>query len=127
MMSKYGVGYNTLTQEELNEMFSRMCFYEDFNEVKYILTSPDIKLRPNLNFKLDEPFAFLLEDKNLEILQYLIIEHNMEKTKNIVEIMQKNESEFIQQVEELFNIRDLKCSLDNELVKNDGNVRKAKI
>lgn len=128
-MSKYGLGYNTLTQEELNDFFSRMCFYEDFNEVKYLLTSPELILRPNLHFKEDEAFKFLLDDENLEILKYLIIEHNMERTQDIIEIMEKNPSQFSKRINELFIARGLNEELERELSIDNKNkiVKKAKI
>jgi hypothetical protein len=126
-MNRYGIDYNKLNQKGLNDVFGRFCLAEDLNEIKYLLTSPDLKNRPDIHFNKDESFGQLINDENLEIIQYLIFEHNIEKTKDIVNQLGSWPNDFKQEVEKLFTIRDFKNSLDTDLPFSDSKAKKVKI
>lgn len=126
-MSKYGIDYNKLPQAELNDMFGRFCLYEDLNEIKYLLTSPNLKNRPNIHYNWDASFAQLLNDESIEILKYLIFEQNMEKTEKINTLLGAWPNEFRTEITKMFAVRDLSNSLNQELEISEDNTKRMKI
>ena len=52
----------------------------------------------------------------LEIIKYLIFDHNLKKTKGISDFFKANkDDDFVAQAKEMFLVRDLKKSLSNSL------------
>ena len=117
-------------QEDLTKLFRRTCIRLDFDGIKYLLTSPDLTLRPDIHYNNDESFSWIIngeEDGSLEVVQYLIVEHNLEKTKDIEEILNRIPTEYTKRIHEMFASRDLSKELKKELSNNDIAVKKPKL
>jgi hypothetical protein len=124
-------------QEEVDKYFIRMCFFADFEYIKYLLTSPEIDLHANVHANNDKGFANLIEDlpkaqqadcrdRTTEIIHYLIFDFNIEKTPAIEEIL-KSRGELAEPYRKMFETRELNNSLSNELEINPGKIKGNKI
>lgn len=117
-------------QEDLDELFKRTCIRLDFEDIKYLLTSSDLNLKPDIHRNNDEAFAWLMngeEDEGLEVINYLITQHNIEKTYSISNLLNRMPTEFTKRIDEMFAIRDLKQSLERELDNNEVKAKRNKV
>jgi hypothetical protein len=117
-------------QEDLTKLFKDTCIRLDFEGIKYLLTSPDLSLRPDIHNNNDEAFAWIIngeEDGSLEIIKYLITQHNLEKTYSINNILNRMPTDYMKSIENMFVIRDLNKELNEELVNNSIAIKKVKI
>jgi phage pi2 protein 07 len=92
--------------------------------VKYLLFSPELTEHINIHDYKDKAFETALRAQKMDILEYFIFDLNIQKTEYIEDYIY----EFSKwEVEDMFNRRELKTSLDNELSVNDNNIKKNKL
>lgn len=120
------IKHDYLYPYSLNNAFKSICAKGDLKEAKYVLTSPDLKIRPNLHTSDDYPFRIAYQNQHLELLMYLIVEHNLEKTQTINNYLVKNNS-FSKQIADIFEKRELNQLLKVDLINNEGPNKVAKI
>src|SRR5579875_3563984 len=128
------VKYKKATQEELDKAFLHSCIYAKFEHIKYLLTSPELKRHANVHAEEDLGFAHLLgnKEKSRNIIQYLIFDFNIERNSIIDEILgyptdSAELANLKENIKKMFEQRGLIKSLNNELEKNNNNVKKIKI
>lgn len=102
--------------------------------VKYLLTSPDLEKHSNVRVNDDHPFRVSVFEKQIAVLQYLIFDYNLEKTKTINNYIASNKKYFpdlLEKVENMFKIRELNQKLESELAPNqttsETNAKKVKL
>jgi len=127
--------FKNATQKQLDECFIDACTFQRFDEIKYLLTSPELKIHADVHTLEDIGFAHLSGDKpgGKEIIEYLIFEYNIEKTPFIEEILgfedylSQKVKDLSQEYKKMFEARDLKNSLTNELEDKNNTNKKAKL
>ena len=78
--------------------------------------------------QLNEVFIDSCENGHLEVVKYLIIDMNIEKTTHIEKYLnEKKDNKNVQQAIELFNTRDLHHQLNENIKDNKEKVKKMKI
>ena len=93
-----------------------------------MLTSSELKKHANIHAKDDTGFRIACRDGHLEVIKYLIIDMNIDKTNYIEKYLNKNkDNENVQQAIELFNTIDLHHQLNENIKDNKENVKKMKI
>lgn len=112
--------YMILSKKELNVMFKDACAQDDLGEVKYLLTSPDLKEYADIHDDNDYGFKLACFKGYLNIIKFLIFDINIKKTEQIEKYLTKNPNE---QVKNMFKIRELNKRLNNEL-KSDNIINK---
>lgn len=91
------------------------CIYGAINIVKFLLLNDKYSKQINIHAKNDEAFRLAVKFGNKHIVEFLILDFKIEKTKSIEEFLnQKIDNYSIN----LFNNRLLKESLDVNLPKN---------
>jgi hypothetical protein len=126
-----------IAQEEVDLYFIRMCYSCDFEHIKYLLTSPELQRHANVHAQNDKGFANILDDlleariqncsdRTTEIMQYLIFDFNIEKTKDIEKIL-ISRGELGVKYLKMFEQRELNNILKSELIENNDNPKKTKI
>ena len=99
--------YKKLNQEKLNEQFIDACQNNDLDIVQYLLTSAELTEHADIHAENDLGFRRALICGYLEVIKYLIIDMNIEKTIHIEDYLNKNEdNKNVQQAIELFKIRE---------------------
>lgn len=95
--------------------------------VKYLLTSSgNLNKHLNIHARNDYWFRFACEAGHLDIVQYLIFDCTIEKTKDIKNFLNENKNiPYVMDAEEMFLARDLKENLSNSLsgVLNKGKIK----
>ena len=97
-----------------------------------MLTSSELKKHANIHAKDDTGFRIACRDGHLEVIKYLIIDMNIDKTNYIEKYLNKNknknkDNENVQQAIELFNTIDLHHQLNENIKDNKEKVKKTKI
>jgi len=104
--------------------------------VKFLTSSPDLKEHIDIHLDPFQPFTTACANEKLDILQYYIFELKIEKTSQMDFYLNDKENHFtslgintnfINTVREMFNIREVKNELTTELDKNNNNEKKLKI
>jgi hypothetical protein len=90
--------------------------------VDFLINSPKVKTDIHLNE--DQPFKCAYNSSQLAILEYFIVDLNIEKTDNIIEHLNANSDT---KINKLFELRELHKSLDEELPQKIYVNKKAKI
>jgi ankyrin repeat protein len=88
--------------------------------IKYLLTSPDLKDKIHIHEDNDIIYKCAHNGTMLNVLRYLIVDFNIEKTKDIAEHLKKFPNEAI---EKMFDFHDLV----NNLQFNDAKTKKPKV
>jgi len=109
--------YRASSQVELDGEFIESCIFENIEEIKYLLTSPDLILRPNIHDENEAAFKALLNSDCMDIIEYLIFDIGIEKTSIINDLLVNWPNDFGKRVMDLFNIRDVHKELNKELNK----------
>lgn len=66
------INYKTLSQTEINKEYLLACEWCDFHIIKYLLTSSELKIHADINYKSVDCFRFLCEKNSTnEIIKYL--------------------------------------------------------
>ena len=93
-----------------------------------MLTSSELKKHANIHAKDDTGFRIACRDGHLEVIKYLIIDMNIDKTIHIEKNLNKNkDNKYVQQAIVLFNTRDLHHQLNKNIKDNKEKVKKVKI
>ncbi len=64
--------FKDLEQEKINEAFVESCINGNLEEVKYLLTSPELKFKADLNDPENEALDFACVNNHIEIIKYLL-------------------------------------------------------
>lgn len=103
------------------------CKNEHLEVVKYLLTSSDLKKHSNIYAKRDTAFKWLYENwtenKNNEILKFLIFDYNIVHTKDIKNCIKGN----INEINNFFELREVNKQLHNDLTIKQNKTKKMKI
>jgi ankyrin repeat protein len=86
--------------------------------VKYLMESPDIKIKFGLQDNGNQLFRAAYDRNHFEVLRYFIFDLNLEKTEDIKEYMSHV---FKKDVDNMFNVRELNKSLKEELSTQSDN------
>lgn len=100
---------------DINIAFVDACPNGCLEVVKYLLTSPDLKELADVKAFNYEGFKFAYHKGNLEIVKYLILDACIEKTKDIEDFLERNNTNYVVQVREIFNVREFKKDLSDLL------------
>jgi hypothetical protein len=76
---------------------------------KFLLSSPKLKNHADVHIQDDKPFGFCLINGNKNFIHFLIFEHNIMKTKSIIEKMEMFDDDGY--ADKLFTLRELNQSL----------------
>lgn len=103
--------FKCLSQEELNREFITACRIGEFDTVKYLLHSDELKEHADIHTKNDYGLIRACQNKHLDIVRYFIFDINIEKTKDIIRFLINRSDE---QVFNMFKLRDIKEQLEKE-------------
>jgi hypothetical protein len=107
------------------ELLQLACAYSNLNTIKCILNYPEFKDKINIHIKQDEPFSLLVRKGKTDVISYLIFELNIEKTKDIKDLLTRTTTD---EIEKMFAARELKAELQIELKEDiKNNPKKNKI
>lgn len=112
--------FKQFSKRKLNKKFIHACRDGKLEEVKYLLKSEELKVVVDIW----SGFMKACINKHLEIVQYLIFERNIEKTKNIQEFLEKNRDE---NIEKIFLARELDNKLQHNSSIKSGNMARNKL
>ena|SRR5579875_1068602 len=117
---------NTITNT--NGMPLRTAFLKkNFELAHYLLTSSELKEHANIHISNDDIFRVAFFKSHTDVLECLVLTYKIERTQNIDFLINKHRDTYgstSDYVAKLFNARDLKKELDNEL--NNTGFKKAK-
>ncbi len=99
-------------QKSLDHHFMWACNLGNLEQVKYLLSASELPNHANVHYQDDSPFILACKNEHLEVLKYLISEFKIDKTEAINKYLAEN---FNQAVEKMFESRENKHSLENEL------------
>jgi hypothetical protein len=108
------------------------CNKGNLELVKYLTASPELNKHINphskhdLGFRLALQNAYTNEPGSMEILNYLIFELNLEKTKLITQYLDVKDDLAIQ-INKFFDMRDLNRELNKELILTPSNKKQCKL
>jgi hypothetical protein len=98
-----------------NAPLRNACSSEYISIINYLLCSPELVQHPDIHQNNDSLFNHLLEYKIYNIINYLIFEIGLEKTKDIENLLICYPKKDMEEIEKLFEIRDLRKDLSNDL------------
>jgi hypothetical protein len=98
------------------------CQYGHLEIVKYLTSSPDLKEHVNIHTNKDRPLFLAYEKGFLDIVKYFIFDLNIEKSEFIKNNLKKQP---IEEIENWFELRELKQELQSELSSEDKKKIKA--
>ena len=75
--------YQKMNQAELDQAYICACRRDKFNEVQYLLTSPELKEYANIHAYQDEGFIQACLAGNLKIVKYLLTSPELKEYANI--------------------------------------------
>jgi len=97
-----------------DDALANACSKEHLDVVKYLMESKDIKENAKFNISI---FKMLVNHKQSDMLQYFIIDLNIEKTEEIEKYLLESPNK---EVETLFKARDLIKDLNNNLLHQEN-------
>ena len=112
------------SKKDLNWGYISACQQGSVDKVKYLLSSPDLNKHADIHAWSDLGFTCACVRKNLEIIEYLIFDMNIEKTKKIEKYLKNKPNE---QVKKWFRLRELNNKLEQELYCDRLNNKKLKV
>lgn len=105
------------------------CQNVDVKLLEYLLTSTELKTHPDIHFNDDLIFKTVFKEKDIDIMRFLICVLNIEKNKNIEHLISNSKTDypshnndFIDNVEKLFEKRNLADKLYEELIPKTVNI-----
>jgi hypothetical protein len=93
--------------------FITACECKRTEVAKYLLSSTELKEHANLHAQGDTPFYKSMCNKNYELIEFFIFEHNLQRDESIrsyLNIFPKKEEDIINK---MFEVRDLNNQLQN--------------
>ncbi len=75
--------YKRMTTKELNNALEAVCVSGDLNEVKYLLTSSDLKSHANPTIHSNSPLFMACREGHLHIVKYLLSSSELKKHADI--------------------------------------------
>jgi hypothetical protein len=118
-----------LSKDELNEALIDAISDNDFDKIKFLLSSSDLKEHADIHTQKDDFFRILCIWRDLSVLSYLVFDLNIKQTDEINEhlnwykqLYKESKSfdclEFIEKAEYFFQQRELKHQITSELKQN---------
>lgn len=101
------------------------CLKGMLNVVTFLLTNDDTKHLVDIHTNNDDPFICAYNGKHINVLSFLILEMNIEKTKYINRTLlpetasRSSNSDFLTQVRSLFELREERERLNTEIQPSD--------
>lgn len=115
----------SLTED--NQPLRLACSSNFVEMVKYFLTSPDLKEHSDIYLNKQEAFKDACKAESLDVIQYLVLEFNIEQTPSIKEYLDVNNTKFNDTVKNMFILREVNKELNNELSSATNNQKKPKL
>lgn len=81
--SEFYEEYGHLSKEELSDQLLGFCDIGQLKEVKYVLTSPELKEHADINYLDDAPLKWACYKNRLEVVKYLLTSNELKKHANI--------------------------------------------
>lgn len=107
------------------ELLQSACAYSDLNTIKFIFNYPEFKDKINIHVKDDILLETLIIDNRIDVIKYFIFDLNIEKTEDIKKLLRTTTTN---EVEKMFQARELKGELKTELKSNvSSNSKRTKI
>lgn len=106
------------------ELLQLACAYANLNTIKYILTYPDFENKINIHVENEKAFRILINQEKNDVIQYLIFDFKIEKNDDLAYLLQEKKR---LDIVKMFETRDLKGQLSNELKESHNLVKKIKI
>jgi ankyrin repeat protein len=75
--------YKSSTQKQLNSAFCQACSNGNLDEVKYLLTSPELKEHAEIHYYEDDALAEACWNGHLEIVKYLLTSPDLKEHSNL--------------------------------------------
>jgi hypothetical protein len=127
-MNIYDNMHQNMHKEELTGSFVVACNIGDLDAIKSLLENPDFEKHVDVHFNNDVAFQWILCNNRFEVMKYLILEYQIDKTKKIKEYLTTFRKEsIIKEAIRLFELQELNSSLNKELTTNDNKNRKIKL
>ncbi len=73
--------YKNANQDSINISFSRVCSKNNIERIKYLLTSPELSIHADINFK-DDAIKSACYNGNLELVKYFLTSPELKKHAN---------------------------------------------
>jgi ankyrin repeat protein len=108
----------------INEAFFDACAGGQLDTVEYLLKSDDLKTKADLHYNKDSTFDIALRNHRINILEYFILNLNIEKSVDINNCLkQASSNPSASLVNKLFEFRDLKKEIINDMNVSENNKR----
>ena len=82
-MKNYYEEFRNESQENLDDAFIWACLQGEFEKVKYLLTSPDLKIHANIHTEGDNGLMVAFKKSHLNIIKYLLTSPELKEHANI--------------------------------------------
>lgn len=115
--------FKQMNSHQLNNELFNSSLWGDLEEIKYLLTSPDLKEHADIHAQDDNAFIWAAGSGHLDIVHYFIFDCRLVKTKRIEELL-INDQRY--DVLNMFNQRELESRLQLDL-NNNNKTNKLKI
>jgi hypothetical protein len=79
MKKSYFDKFNDLSQEELNKELESACKKNDLDAIKYLLTSPELKIHADIHSGRNAVFRIACVYGHLDIVRYLLTDKNLKE------------------------------------------------
>jgi len=93
--------------------------------IQYLLTTPELKNIVDVHYKDDMVFRYAISNEDTKIINFLIFDYNIPKTNDIEAYLRKGGNPI--DADKLFEARDLRNNLNNDLVLNNIGTKKIKL
>lgn len=91
------------------------CQSGNLHVVKYLLTSPELTKHADIYSRKNRCFRAVCNSQHMDVAEYLICEFQIEKNENIENYLKSKKTVFCSYVKNMFDMRSLKSTLENEL------------
>lgn len=100
------------------------CKHDSVDILHYLINDPKVKYKLNINKNREELFIQACKNNNLTLAQYLIFQHHLKKNEKITNFFLRNPHE---EIEKMFDLRDLNELLTKELGSDKVHTKKSKL
>lgn len=112
--------YKDLPRDALDLKLITACYNGNMDEIRYLLTSPDLEEHADLHYANDKATMIAIAEQNTDILKYFIFELNIERSYFIefymnMLLVNPNVAKKVEIVKEMFEKRTLNEQLNKEL------------
>jgi hypothetical protein len=77
------INYQLYNQQQLNNTFPSACACGDLEQIKYLLTSPDLHIHADIHIENDYGFHIACQLANFELITYLLSSEELPQQINI--------------------------------------------